>query len=90
MELNECVETQFRLSPDLKKGLKKIGIETIRDLLFYFPVRYGEASTMKYIESLVPDEQAIIFGKVLSIKTGKAYVKKTPMAEDVSSFSLTL
>ena len=43
------IEKNFRLSPRQKTALGKIGLKTIKDLLFYFPSRYENFSERKNI-----------------------------------------
>jgi ATP-dependent DNA helicase RecG len=81
MNLHDPIEKDFRLQEAQKKALKKMGIKTIEDLLYHFPTRYGDTSEMKNIGSLVAGEMAVIYGRVSGLKTGKAYIKKTPISE---------
>jgi len=81
MLLQDLIEKNFRLQDTQKKALKKIGLKTIEDLLYHFPTRYGDTSEMKNIGSLVTGEMAVIFGKISGLKTGKAYIKRTPISE---------
>ncbi|MEK9182275.1 MAG: ATP-dependent DNA helicase RecG [Patescibacteria group bacterium] len=80
MKLNSLVE-EFRLADIQKTALRKLGIRTVEDLLYHFPVRYGDTSQMKNIGSLVAGENVAIFGKISGLKTSKAFIKKIPMAE---------
>jgi ATP-dependent DNA helicase RecG len=81
MELSSKLEKEFRLVELQKKALSKMGISTIEDLLYYFPLRYGNTSQMKNVESLSRGEDATIFGKISGLKTSKGWVKKIPMSE---------
>jgi ATP-dependent DNA helicase RecG len=81
MQFTDLLEKNFRLQDGQKKALKKIGLKTIEDLLYHFPTRYGDTSEMKNIGSLVVAEAAVIYGKVSGLKTGKAWLKKTPISE---------
>jgi len=81
MKLNSLIEENFRLVEIQKTALRKLGIRTIEDLLYHFPVRYGDTSSMKNIGSLVGGDNVVIFGKISGLKTSKAYIKKIPMAE---------
>jgi ATP-dependent DNA helicase RecG len=81
MLLQDLIEKNFRLQDSQKKALKKLGLKTIEDLLYHFPTRYGDTSEMKNIGSLVTGELAVIFGKITGLKTGKAYIKRTPISE---------
>ncbi len=81
MQTADLLETHFRLQSPQKLALKKIGLKTIGDLLYHFPTRYGDTSEMKNIGSLTAGETAVIFGKISGLKTGKAFVKRTPISE---------
>jgi len=83
MELTSKIEEQFRITTHQKKALKKIGLKTIEDLLFYFPTRYGDTTELKNIIDLQTSDKPIIYAKVKSIKTSKAFVKKIPMTEAI-------
>ncbi len=83
MELHDKLEKEFRLSEFQKKALKKMGILSVEDLLYYFPVRYGDTSQIKSIEFLVKGESAVVFGKISGLKISKAWIKKIPMSEAV-------
>ena len=83
MNLQDLIEKHFRLQDGQKKALKKIGLKTIEDLLYHFPTRYGDTSEMKNIGSLIAGETAVIFGRVSGLKTGKAFIKRTPISEGI-------
>ncbi len=81
MQFNSKITDSFRLAEEQKKALKKLGLETIRDLLFYFPNRYSDMSILKQIRDLEPGETATIYGKIISANTKKGFRSKTPMGE---------
>lgn len=82
MKLNDKIESAFpRLSDIQKKALKRVGINTIHDILFYFPSRYSDISELHFIRELIPGETATILGKVTSAKTKKSFRTKIPMGE---------
>lgn len=81
MSINDPIEQHFRLQNNEKVALHKIGIRTLKDLLYYFPVRYGDSSQSKRIDSVENKEEVAIFGKIKNLKIKKAYLKKIPMAE---------
>ncbi len=83
MNLTSLLSSEFRLSDFQKKALAKMKISTIEDLLYYFPVRYGNTSQMKNIDLVVKGDEAVIFGKISGLKTSKAFIKKTPMSEGI-------
>ncbi|MES3005243.1 MAG: ATP-dependent DNA helicase RecG [Patescibacteria group bacterium] len=81
MDLNSRLDKEFRIVETQKKALSKIGLLTVEDLLYHFPVKYGETSKVTYIENLAVGDTATIFGKVSGLKTSKAFVKKIPMSD---------
>ena len=84
MKTEDRIETHFtRLAPAQKAALSKLGIRTIRDLLYHFPSRYIDSSQIKYIGELKAGDSAILYGKLSRLKISKAFRKKIAMAEAV-------
>ena len=83
INLNTPLEKMFRIEAPEKNGLKKLGIYTARELLFHFPSRYDDLAEIKSIAKLKEGDDAIVYGKIISIKTGKAYRKNIPLTEAV-------
>src|SRR3989338_36350 len=81
MELSDRLEEKFRIDVNQKRALKRLKLFTVHDLLFHFPVRYSDVSTVKRIEELVPGEVATVYGKVSKLKTKKGFRSRIPMAE---------
>ncbi len=83
MKLDSLLASEFRLMEVQKKALKKLGVNTVEDLLYYFPVRYGNTSEIKSISSLVSGSDAVVYGRISELKTSKGFVKKIAMSEGV-------
>ncbi|TSC70473.1 MAG: ATP-dependent DNA helicase RecG [Parcubacteria group bacterium Gr01-1014_46] len=81
MDLKTPLEKEFRLTPGHRTALKKMGISTLEDLLYHFPVRYGDTSQISHIENLRKGDSAVVFGTISGLKTSKAFIKKIPMSE---------
>jgi ATP-dependent DNA helicase RecG len=64
-----------------RTALKKLGIKTVRNLLYHFPVRYDDLSETRSIGSLAAGENAVVFGKISKLKTRKGFRTKIAMAE---------
>ncbi len=75
------IEKEIRVLDAHKRALHKLGIKTVEDMMYHFPVRYGDTAEIKNIQSLIPGEDAVVFGRISGLKTSKAFVKKTPMSE---------
>jgi ATP-dependent DNA helicase RecG len=81
MRLDDKLESSFRIQTAQKEALKRLGIETVRDLLYYFPTRYSDISEIKLIGDLESGEIATVYGVVSGLKTKKSFRTKVPMAE---------
>ncbi len=74
MNLDNDIQFLTGVGPKYAAKLKRLGIETIRDLLFYYPWRYDDFSHPRQISSLRIGDDAIIKTKILSIK--KSYTRR--------------
>ncbi|MFT5359813.1 MAG: ATP-dependent DNA helicase RecG [Candidatus Paceibacteria bacterium] len=81
MNITDPVIGNFRTLEPQKKALKRLGIESVQDLIFHFPTRYSDISEIKNIEDLESGEIATIYGKITKPKIKKAFRTNTPMAE---------
>ncbi len=79
MNLETDILKTGRFTESQKNGLKKIGIETIRDLFYYFPVRYGSFSDIKFIQDLKDGDESIIYATVAKIETKQSWQTKKNM-----------
>ncbi|MSR78542.1 MAG: ATP-dependent DNA helicase RecG [Candidatus Taylorbacteria bacterium] len=81
MDSKSLLEEYFRLAPPARVALKKLGIKTVLDLLYHFPVRYGDTSEMRSILGLKGGDMAVVFGKITGLKMSKGFRTKIAMAE---------
>lgn len=79
MKLTDSVLDCFRLVETQKKALKRLRIETIEDLLYHFPTRYENISDIKHVSSLLKGDSAILYGKLLGLKTKKSFKSRVPI-----------
>lgn len=77
----DAIEKTFRLSPPQKKALAKLGLFTLKDLLYHFPHRHRASAPPKQICDLIPGEEATVIGTIKNIKTGKTFRGRMPMAQ---------
>lgn len=73
MKLNDSLTTIFRTSEVQKKALDRLGLKTVEDLLYYFPVRYGLTTNIKSISEAVEGESATFFGKISHLAAKKSF-----------------
>ena len=81
MKLEDKIENIFRLTPAKKSALRKLGITTAHDMLYYFPFRYIEFAGLKKISELVIGEHASVIGEVVKIEAEKTWKKKMMIAQ---------
>lgn len=74
------VSTRLDTLPAVKKthwyGLKRLGIETVRDLFYHFPNHYEDYATLSPINTLVADTKATVEGMVTEVKSERSWKKK--------------
>ncbi|MEK7108537.1 MAG: DEAD/DEAH box helicase, partial [Patescibacteria group bacterium] len=83
MTLDERLEHVLRVTPRQGAALRKLGIMSVRDLLFHFPARYEETGAPKQIRDLVEGERATVVAEVVGIKAEKTWKRKMRIAEGV-------
>ncbi len=79
MELKDNIENNFRISESQKRALTKLGLITIKDLLYFFPTRYTDISDIRHINTLQDGENVTILGEISNLKTKKGFKSKIPM-----------
>jgi ATP-dependent DNA helicase RecG len=81
MLLNDKIESHFRININQKNALFKLGINTLVDLLYYFPHRYTNISQFQYINTLKENDEATIIGVISNLKIKKSFKNKIPMGQ---------
>ncbi len=66
--LNSPVTTLVGIGPSHAKRFQKLGVETIRDLLYLFPHRYNDFRLLKTINQLEYGDEVTIIGTVWQTK----------------------
>jgi ATP-dependent DNA helicase RecG len=81
MLLQDKIESQFRLSLEQKKALSRMGLNTLRDLLYHFPSRYTYIGEFRYINTLNDGETVTVLGTITKLSTKKGFKSKIPMGQ---------
>lgn len=81
MQLNDDLAKHFRINDTQKKALRRLGIETITDVLYHFPTRYSSMSTVKLIRDCESGETVTLYGEISKLKTKKSFRGRVPMGE---------
>lgn len=80
MELRDSVTKVKGIGPKKAELLRKLKIETVEDLLYFFPRKYEDRTRLWTIMEAPFDRDVLISGRVISRKLpGNPYLKKAPM-----------
>ncbi len=74
-------ETFTHLKPEQKAALTRLGIRTVRDLLYHFPFRYESTESIRTADSLVLGETVTLYGTLKGAKAKRTWKSRTPSAE---------
>ncbi|MDB5237200.1 MAG: recG [Parcubacteria group bacterium] len=82
MKPTDLVTQHFtRLRADQKSALTRLGIRTIRDLLYHFPARYEAAGPTGTVSAVTPGSEVTLYGTIRKPEAKKSWKSKRPMAE---------
>ena len=81
MNLGDPLSSHFRLIDAQKAALRKLGVTTVRDLLYHFPSRYDVGGDEAQIAGLVSGQEASIIGTLEKLETKKGWKSRIPMSE---------
>lgn len=81
MRISDPLQTHVRIDINHQKALKRVGIETVGDLLYYLPARYENISDVQSVGGLEKGQDAVVFGQLSGLKTRKAWKSRKPIAE---------
>ncbi|HVY67901.1 MAG TPA: OB-fold nucleic acid binding domain-containing protein, partial [Patescibacteria group bacterium] len=79
------IEQLPKTTKPLLAALKKLGIETVRDLLLYFPYRYLDFSKVSAVRDLAAGEMVSVKVKIKSIGSRFSFRGRMSLAEAVVS-----
>ena len=74
-----------RVGAATAKKLKKLGVATVRDLLFYFPFRYDDFTRLTPIEKLQAGMSANVVGRIEFIQNKRSWKKRMNITEALVS-----
>jgi len=83
MDLSTPIEKVGRIGPQYQKKLKKLGIKSVRDLLFHFPHRYEDFSNFVPISQAKLREVASMQGKILNVENTRTWKKRMILTQAI-------
>jgi ATP-dependent DNA helicase RecG len=81
MNLLTPIEKLSNIGPQYQKRLKKLGIQTIQNLIFHFPYRYEDFSKIIPISEIKINALNSIQGKILKIENKRTWKKRIILTE---------
>ena len=69
IDLEKDIQYVKGIGPKKAYKLNKLGIFTLKDLLFYFPRQFEDRNNLKKIAQLQNDEKATIKAVIVSVNT---------------------
>jgi len=82
MNADDLLTQHFpRLRVDQKNALKRLGIATVRDLLYHFPARYENAGPTGTIAGASPGADVTLYGTIRKPDVRKTWKSRRPIAE---------
>ena len=78
---SDLVSKHFRTVDTQKKALERLGILTIENLLYHFPVRHVDAGKSSPIELAEDGERVSVYGQIEKTGTKKSFRSRVPMGE---------
>src|SRR3990167_9038034 len=85
ISLESPIKTLTRVGQSASGRLKKLGLTTVRDLLFYYPSRYEDYSAIVAIFDLRPETMCTVQGEVASISNKITPHKRQKITELIVS-----
>jgi ATP-dependent DNA helicase RecG len=80
---NDPISLLGRITPEQTKALTRLGLITLRDLLYHFPVRHIDAGKAAPIDLATDGERMTLYGQVEKTGTKKSFHGKVPMGEAI-------
>lgn len=81
LNLETKIEEIPKIGAAYQKKLKKLGIMTVRDLLYHFPARYDDFSNIITISEIKGGFRACVRGRIIEIGTTKTFKKWMDITE---------
>ncbi|HVV38901.1 MAG TPA: ATP-dependent DNA helicase RecG [Candidatus Paceibacterota bacterium] len=81
MRLSDPITSAFRLTDTHKSALSRLGVKTVRDLLFYFPFRYDQGGGESSVSALQIGQEVSIIGTLEKLEAKKLWKSRVPTAE---------
>jgi len=79
--LQNPISKYIRINKDQEKGLKKLNIITVQDLLYHFPYYYNHSTTSMNLDNVEENKSVTIHGSIHNLSLGKTWKTKKAVAK---------
>ena len=79
VKLSSSISEITRLSKEHAVGLERLSIKTVRDLIFYFPVRYADVREVEATSNLQAGQSVTIYGIMEKVTVKRSFKGHIPM-----------
>ena len=83
MNLDSKIKDINKIAAEVAPKMKKLGLETINDLLFYFPFRYDDYSNLLKIKDMEPNVLLTVAGKIELLNARRSFHRKMLVTEAI-------
>lgn len=83
MQPDDPISKTGRIAPTQLAGLKRLGITTVRDILYHFPARHVDAGKATSADLAALGTRVSLYGQIEKVETKKSFRSKVPMGEAV-------
>lgn len=81
MNPEDPVGKHFRLTSVQQQALKRLGIASVRDLLYHFPTRFETAGGSSRVADLAPGTRVTLYGQLSKLEAKRLWRSKRPATE---------
>src|SRR3989344_74027 len=81
LHLTDPLHFHFRLTQAQTNALRKLGISSVRDLLYHLPSRYSVGGGEAQVMLLAAGQSASVIGTLQKLETKKSWKRRIPISE---------
>ena len=80
-KLTANISSISRINPDHQEGLRRLNIETVRDILWHFPTRYADIREEAHVANIQKGNQITLYGVMEKVTVKRSFRGHVPMTE---------
>ncbi len=81
LSLSSSLSSIGRINPDHQEGLKRLNLETVKDILYHFPTRYADIREEAHVAHIQKGNQITIYGVMEKVTVKRSFRGHVPMTE---------